>query len=122
MDYEIQTSDKFLKTFNVEKGLMTLVEEDRQKELVAAVFGQTYRRFLDLQKAEAQAREAQIEAAMERVRARSMAMHQSDELWDVINVVSNQFELLDIALDNCFINIFEESSNDLNIWIDQLIT
>ena len=43
----------------------------------AKVFEQTYTRFLDLQKAEAQAREAQIELALERVRARSMAMHQS---------------------------------------------
>ena len=45
----------------------------------AKVFEQTYTRFLDLQKAEAQAREAQIEAALERVRARSMAMHHSSE-------------------------------------------
>ena len=43
----------------------------------AKVFEQTYTRFLDLQKAEAQAREAQIEAALERVRARAMAMHHS---------------------------------------------
>ncbi len=35
------------------------------------VFEQAYIRFLDLQKAEAQAREAQIEAALERVRSRS---------------------------------------------------
>ena len=40
----------------------------------AAVFEQTYTRFLDLQKAEAQAREAQIELGLERVRARTMAM------------------------------------------------
>ena len=45
-----------------------------------SVFEQTYTRFLDLQKAEAQAREAQIEAALERVRSRTMAMQQSDEL------------------------------------------
>ena len=35
------------------------------------VFEQTYTRFLDLQKAEAQAREAKIEAALERVRSRT---------------------------------------------------
>ena len=44
------------------------------------VFEQAYTRFLDLQKAEAQAREAQIEAALERVRTRAMAMHKSDDL------------------------------------------
>jgi hypothetical protein len=41
----------------------------------AQVFDLTYTRFLDLQKAEAQAREAQIEAALEKVRSRSLAMH-----------------------------------------------
>ena len=49
-------------------------------ERFAKVFEQTYTRFLDLQKAEAQAREAQIEVALERVRARALAMHHSDEL------------------------------------------
>src|SRR5436189_3892310 len=38
------------------------------------VFQQTYTRFLDLQKAEAQAREAKIEAALERTRTQSMLM------------------------------------------------
>ncbi len=36
----------------------------------AKVFEQTYTRFLDLKKAEAQAREAQIETALEKVRSR----------------------------------------------------
>ncbi len=35
------------------------------------VFQQTYTRFLDLQKAEAQARESQIELALERVRSQN---------------------------------------------------
>ncbi|MBL7722085.1 MAG: nuclear transport factor 2 family protein, partial [Chitinophagaceae bacterium] len=51
----------------------------------ANVFDQIYTRFLDLQKAEAQAREAQVEAALERVRARAMAMHASGELNEVVH-------------------------------------
>ena len=95
------------------------ISEEAAKVLnrFAHVFGQTYRRYLDLQNAETQAREAQIEAALERVRARSMAMHKTDELWDVINVVAKQYELLEIKLDTCFINIFEENNKDMNIWI-----
>ena len=46
----------------------------------ARVFEQAYTRFLDLQKAEAQTREAQIQLALERVRARTMAMHHSHEI------------------------------------------
>ncbi|PWN05774.1 ATP-binding protein [Rhodohalobacter mucosus] len=49
----------------------------------AKVFEQAYTRFLDLQKAEAQAREAQIEAALERVRSRTMAMQKGEELQEV---------------------------------------
>ncbi|MFX8285755.1 hypothetical protein ABTL53_19635, partial [Acinetobacter baumannii] len=41
----------------------------------AKVFEQAYTRFLDLQKAEAQARESEIQLALERVRAKSLAMH-----------------------------------------------
>ena len=44
-------------------------EENTTLMRFGKVFQQTYTRFLDLQKAEAQAREAQIEAALERVRA-----------------------------------------------------
>ena len=44
------------------------------------VFEQTYTRFLDLQKAEAQAREAKIEASLERVRSKAMSMHSSEDL------------------------------------------
>src|SRR5687768_8570350 len=50
------------------------------------VFQQTYTRFLDLQNAEAQAREAQIQLALERVRARTMAMQKSDELREAVLV------------------------------------
>jgi len=81
------------------------------------VFEQSYTRFLDLQKAEAQAREAQIEAALERIRSRSMAMHKTEELWNVIDVVFKQFQELDIALDVCLIDIFEKDNWDFHMWI-----
>ena len=55
---------------------------DDQQTIIrfAKVFEMTYRRFLDLQKAEAQVKESQIQLALERVRARTMAMHKSEEL------------------------------------------
>src|SRR6185295_16276982 len=46
----------------------------------AKVFDLTYTRFNDLKQAEAQAREAQIEAGLERVRSKTMAMCKSNEL------------------------------------------
>ena len=83
----------------------------------AKVFEQTYTRFLDLQKAEAQAREAKIEAALERVRARSMAMHQSDELKDVIKVIFNQMAHLNINAEHAGIVVDYEPKKDWHFWV-----
>ena len=52
---------------------------------LAKVFGLIYTRFSDLQTAEAQAREATIETALEKVRSRTMAMQHSAELFEVAN-------------------------------------
>ncbi|MCH8125428.1 hypothetical protein IIC38_05650 [candidate division KSB1 bacterium] len=82
----------------------------------AKVFEQTYTRFLDLQKAEAQAREAQIEAALERVRACTMAMHQSEELQEVIRVVFEQLESLNLDIDASNINVHLKDSKDHYMW------
>jgi signal transduction histidine kinase len=81
----------------------------------AKVFDQTYTRFLDLKKAEIQAREAQIEASLERVRARAMAMQKSDELRDVVGLVSEE---LNISLENtiCIIMNFDWKSKEIEWW------
>jgi len=82
----------------------------------ARVFEQAYIRFLDLQKAEAQAREAQIEAALERVRSKAMAMHKSDELLEVITVISAQLQQLNIKFDNVSFGIHDAKFN-VNFWL-----
>ena len=91
--------DKFYFNISVFHGLSSIqftelapISEDRRRiyRRFADAFGLAYTRFLDLQKAEAQAREAQIEAALERVRAASMAMHNSEELPSVAEVLVNQ--------------------------------
>ncbi len=83
----------------------------------ATMFEQTYTRFLDLQKAEAQAREAQIEVALERIRARAMAMHASDELMDVARILREQMGLLgQPELETSVINLFEENSDQVLSW------
>jgi hypothetical protein len=82
------------------------------------VFEQSYTRFLDLQKSEAQAREAQIEAALERVRSSSLAMHHSDQLREVVKVVFEKLKELDFAIDGAaFIATSIRHSRDMNVWI-----
>src|SRR6185437_779371 len=81
------------------------------------VFEQTYTRFLDLQKAEAQAREAKIEAALEKVRSRSLAMHKSDEIIEVAKSVFEKLDELNVELNTAFIIIFKENSRDSEWWL-----
>lgn len=56
-----------------------------------AVFEQTYTRFLDLKHAEEQAREAQLELALERIRARVTSMNESAELLDIMVMMRKEF-------------------------------
>jgi signal transduction histidine kinase len=78
-------------------------------------FDQAYTRFLDLQKAEAQAREARIEAALERVRSRSMAMHKSDELLESGEILFSEMQKLGIeSLTAGFVLMDKEEKNGLN--------
>ena len=83
----------------------------------AKVFEQTYIRFLDLQKAEEQAREAQIEAALEKVRSRSLAMQKSEELKEVIQVVYEQFVYLNVNTEHTGFVIDYKHRDDRLIWV-----
>ncbi len=83
----------------------------------AKVFEQTYTRFLDLQKAEAQAREAQIEAALERIRSRTMQMNTSDELNTLIGFIYAECTKLNMQLDRGFIMTFDKNTKDAHWWM-----
>ena len=78
--------------FNDDK--MATEEQQAIVKRFAKEFSSAYRRFLDIEKAEAQAREAHIEAALERVRSRSMAMHNSDEIGEVAKILFEQLNSL----------------------------
>jgi signal transduction histidine kinase len=81
------------------------------------VFEQTYARFLDLKKAEAQAREAQIEAALEKVRSRTMAMQHSDELPEAANVLFLEIQGLGIPAWSCGYNVLAEDQKSARCWM-----
>ncbi len=85
-------------------------------ERFAGVFDLTYTRFLDLQKAEAQAREAKIEAALERVRAKAMAMHKSDDLSPAVAIVFEELDKLDLGMARCGIGILDKESRSAEVW------
>lgn len=112
--------------FNFNEGCIYLFTSDQIPEAdanildrFASVFSQTYRRYKDLEKAEAQAREAQIEAALERVRARTMAMHDSAEFGEVAAVLFDQISLLTYAPDRFQIAIVNEEAKSFDIWVTE---
>jgi DNA-directed RNA polymerase subunit N (RpoN/RPB10) len=110
-------------TFSNFGGLQTVGEEylsEQNLDILSRfgkVFDLTYTRFNDLLKAEAQAREAQIEIAMERVRSRSMGMQKSEELKEVIKIVYQQLRQLNIRLDHAGFVVDYKPKGDWNFWI-----
>ncbi len=80
------------------------------------VFDLAYRRYIDITKAEAQAREAQIEAALERVRSRTMSMQRSDELAETAAVLFNQLVLLGIEPNRLYIGIIKDDNGHIEFW------
>ena len=74
------------------------------------VFELAYRRFIDIELALAQAKEARIETALERVRAVAMAMHKPDELTDICEVLYKELHSLGFtAMRNSMINIHNDA-------------
>jgi len=94
------------------------VSEEHSKitKRFAGVFGQTYRRYLDLQKAETNAREAQIEAALERVRAKAMAMHKTEDLNPAVAIVFEELDKLDLGMLRCGIGILDKEKRSVDVW------
>jgi signal transduction histidine kinase len=112
--------------FFFEEGCLYVFSEDAISNESASVFsrfvkvfGQTYRRFLDLQNAEKQAREAQIESALEKVRSRTMAMQFSDELADAAYVLFEQLKTLGVTHERINVGIVNEDSHTIDFWITE---
>src|SRR6185312_4261185 len=86
---------------------------DRFKSIISL----TFRRYLDLKKAEAQAREAQIEAALERVRSKTMAMHSSSDVADTVAVMFDELVKLGVEKEvRCGIGISTQGNPQMEIW------
>ena len=81
------------------------LEESEIEEVkrFADTFAFAYDRFLDLQSKEQRAREAEIEAAIERVRARALGMQESKEVLGVATIMRNEFVDLGYELDRVII-------------------
>jgi hemoglobin-like flavoprotein len=119
--YQFPKTDKYPERhiansfFDNEVSIFAFTEEkltEEQKQVFhrfSKVFSHTYRRYQDLIKAEAQAREAQVETSLERVRAKAMAMRSSKDISGAVAVVFNELTRLGIELERCGIGIFNDT-------------
>ncbi|RKD90221.1 ATP-binding protein [Mangrovibacterium diazotrophicum] len=117
---------QIINTFNFSEGMLFAytLKPISQEELTiflrfTKVFSLTFRRYQDLIKAEAQTREAQIEAALERVRSRTMSMRKSNELQEVVTTVADRLNDLGIIVDagGVIICTYFPDSKDVRHWI-----
>jgi len=110
----LETVGLYIENFS---GIPYSDEENATLMRFGKVFQQTYTRFNDLQRAEAQAREAKIEAALERVRSRTMAMQHSDELLDAALLLFQQTETLGVKAFGCGFNIWDDDRQFATTWM-----
>ena len=110
--YSIGTGSIGISTF-------TAISPENQKVLLRFrnVFEFAYRRYVEVTQAEEQAREAQIELSLERVRARAMAMRNSGELAELVDTVFKELTKLHMVLDRCIITVIEEASGTVQYWM-----
>ena len=85
---------------------LTESEVDEFKRF-AEVWSFAYDRFLDLQSKEQRARDAEIEAALERVRARSLGMQESVEIVGVSTTFYDEFQRLGFGLHRVNLEVVE---------------
>ena len=79
-----------------------------------SVLSLTYKRYKDLKQAEANAREAQIEASLERVRGKAMAMHSSKDLSDTVGVFFKELRTLSIMPIRCGVGELDEANTNFD--------
>ena len=92
---------------------------EEEKEVVkkmAIEFERLYQRFIDLQATEAQIKEAQTEAALERVRASAMAMRSSDDVGHATGVLFTELEKLGIPILRCGLIIINGKEKSMQVW------
>ena len=75
-----------------------------------------YKRFEDLKKAEKQTREAQIEVAVEIVRAKARAMHKSTEILQVAVTLKEQMEGLNLSGITAATIYLEHDESKIRVW------
>jgi hypothetical protein len=82
-----------------------------------SVLEQAYSRFLDLQHAEAQAKEAIKSASLDRVRAQTASMRSTTDLQTIIPLIWNELNTLGVHFVRCGVFIMDEENERINTFL-----
>ncbi|HMB92436.1 MAG TPA: ATP-binding protein, partial [Rhodothermales bacterium] len=86
-------------------------------ERFARVLEQTYTRFLDLKQAEARAREAARQAALDRVRAEIASMRSADDLQRITPLIWRELTTLGVPFFRCGVFIMDEDTEQIQAFL-----
>ena len=81
-----------------------------------SVLSLAYRRYKDLQHAESLAKEATIEAALEKVRGKAMAMHNSNDLLVTAGMVFTELRKLGVRPMRCGVSILNKTNRNILLY------
>ena len=105
-----------LNIFNY-SGVPYTVEELDVLKRFGSVLEQAYSRFLDLQNAETQAKEAIKSASLDRVRAQTASMRSTNDLQTIIPLLWNELNTLGVHFVRCGVFIMDEELQQINTFL-----
>ncbi len=121
-DLEALPEQEFHRSFFYSSGIIFAfsenpISEESSKVLArfAAVFGQTYRRFLDLQKAEERAKDAVKQASLDRIRGQIASMRSTEDLERITPLVWNELTTLLIPFIRCGVFIIDDPNEKVQV-------
>ena len=95
-----------------------LSDEDNQiLKRFGQVFEQSYTRFLDLQKAETQAREAIKQASLDRIRGEIASMRTTDDLNRIIPIIWRELKILEVPFIRCGVFIVDVGDKKVQVFL-----
>ncbi|MGM0619669.1 MAG: hybrid sensor histidine kinase/response regulator transcription factor [Bacteroidota bacterium] len=92
-------------------------EENKILKRFGQVFEQSYTRFLDIQKAEALAREAIKQASLDRVRGEIASMRTSEDLNRITPIIWRELETLEVPFIRCGVFIVDEEKEKIQAYL-----
>ena len=81
------------------------------------VFGLIYTRFLDLQKAEAQARDVKKQSSLDRVRGQIASMRSTTDLQSITPLIWNELKTLGVPFIRCGVFIIDEKTEIVQVYL-----